>query len=95
MEDILEEKRISNHETSRISSLHDDESKFEDEKKFDDDSALLGSCAHFLERLTSEELDNLSKLLKIKHYKEGDLVHNSSEPDSESNLIMVVSGAIR
>ena len=95
LEDVLEEKRISHNDTSRVSSLNEEEMKYEDDKRNDDDSSLLGSCAHFLERLTNEELNDLSKLLKIKQYNEGDTVFDSKESDGENNLIMVLSGAVR
>jgi hypothetical protein len=95
LEDILEDKRIMSHETARISSLNEEEMKFEDEKRLDDDSSLLGSCAHFLERLTDIELGELSKLLIIKQYKEGDIIYDHNESDGENNLIMVLSGAVR
>lgn len=79
--------------------MNDEEIKYEEEKQpnhIDDDNSILGSCAHFLERLTNEELNNLSKLLVIKHYEEGDIVFNcKSSSENDNNLIMVLSGAIK
>lgn len=98
LEDILEEKRTSGNDTGRVSSLNDEEGKGEEERQhnmIDDDSSILGSCAHFLERLTNEELNNLSKLLVIKRYEEGDIVFNPDESKTKNNLIMVLSGAIK
>ena len=66
LEDILEEKRIATNDTARISSLNEEDKHEEDMKHMDDDTSVVGSCAHFLERLTNEELNNLSQLLEIK-----------------------------
>jgi hypothetical protein len=108
LEDILEEKRIATNDTSRNSLVNEEENKQDwredwkeeekEEKKGnieDDDTSILGGWAHFLERLTKEELTNLSKLLSIKQYEEGDVVFDANDPEKNRNLIMVLSGAIR
>ena len=106
LEDILDEIRIATHDTSRGSSMHDEDPKEEDktsekeakkaqDNDADDDGSLLGSCAHFLERLTKEELNNLSKLLKIKQYEEGDIVFKANDESSNNNLVMVLSGTLK
>lgn len=97
LEDMLEEKRLATTDTPRVSSVHEEEQKLEEEKfpNIDDDTSVLGSWAHFLERLTNDELNHLSKLLVVKHYEEGDIVFNSKESNKDNNLILVLSGAIK
>lgn len=97
--DILEEKRTSNNDTSRDSSLHEGEEakhEAEEEKKNgEEDNFLMGSCAHFLERLNNKELNDLSEILTIKHYEAEDVVFKAKEAKKESNLIMILSGALK
>lgn len=102
LEDILEEKRIAANDTSRNSSIYEDEIKQEEEKeeeknpeKSEDDNGMLSNCAHFLERLTHDELKNLSNLLKIKQYEEGQVVFDSKDDTNSNNLVIVLSGAIK